>query len=82
MEFTQEQAREAAKAAGIDLGVERFDLSALTAGMNAELEHGTASPDTDITNDDPITTAKLAVAHETSAYSECQGHALHQRRCN
>lgn len=63
MEFTQEQAREAAKAAGIDLGAERFDLSALTAGMNAELEHGTASPDTNITNDDPITTAKLAVAH-------------------
>lgn len=53
MEFTEMQAQEAARSAGIDLEKERFDLKALTAGMNAELEHGTASPDTNITNDDP-----------------------------
>lgn len=50
MEFTEMQAQEAARSAGIDLEKERFDLKALTAGMNAELEHGTASPDTNITN--------------------------------
>lgn len=59
MEFTEMQAQEAARSAGIDLEKERFDLKALTAGMNAELEHGTASPDTNITNDDPVMTAKL-----------------------
>lgn len=63
MEFTPEQAKAAAEAAGIDLEAERYDLDALTAGMNAELEHGTAYPETDITNDDPILTAKLAAAH-------------------
>ena len=47
MEFTEQQAREAAQA----------------AGMTAELEHGTAHPDTNITNDDPVLTAKLAVSH-------------------
>ena len=39
MEFTEMQAQEAARSAGIDLEKERFDLKALTAGMNAELEH-------------------------------------------
>ena len=63
MEFTEMQAQEAARSAGIDLEKERFDLKALTAGMNAELEHGTANPDTNITNDDPVMTAKLAAAH-------------------
>ena len=63
MEFTVEQAKSAAVAAGIDLEAERYDLEALTAGMNAELEHGSANPDTNITNDDPILTAKLAAAH-------------------
>lgn len=63
MEFTEMQAQEAARSAGIDLEKERFGLKALTAGMNAELEHGTASPDTNITNDDPVMTAKLAAAH-------------------
>ena len=63
MEFTTDQAKAAAESAGIDLASEGFDLKALTDGMNAELEHGTASPDTNITNDDPILTAKLAAAH-------------------
>lgn len=63
MEFTIDQAAAAAKAAGIDLKNERFTAEALAAGMTAELEHGAESPDTDITSNDPILTAKLAVAH-------------------
>lgn len=63
MKFTEEQAAAAAKSAGLDLSKEKFDIKALAEGMNAELEHGTASPDTNITNDDPILTAKLAAAH-------------------
>ena len=61
--FTIEQAKAAAEAAGINLASERFDAKALADGMTAELEHGTESPDTDITGNDPILTAKLAVAH-------------------
>ena len=63
MEFTIDQAAAAAEAAGIDLKNERFTDEALAAGMTAELEHGAESPDTDITSNDPILTAKLAVAH-------------------
>lgn len=77
MEFTTEQAKAAAAAAGIDLASEGFDLKALTAGMNAELEHGTASPDTNITDDDPILTAKLAAAHlRKSPFYYAQGRGL------
>lgn len=61
--FTIEQAKAAAEAAGIDFASERFDAKALADGMTAELEHGAESPDTNITDDDPILTAKLAAAH-------------------
>ena len=37
MEFTPEQAAEAAKGAGIDLAAEKFDAKALALGMTAEL---------------------------------------------
>lgn len=57
--FTIEQAKAAAEAAGINLASERFDAKALADGMTAELEHGIESPDTDITGNDPILTAKL-----------------------
>lgn len=63
MEFTIEQARAAAEEAGFNLDAEGFDLKALASGMNAELEHGLAHPDTDITGNDPVLTAKIAVAH-------------------
>ena len=33
------------------------------AGINIELEHGTINPKTNVTNDDLITTAKIALAH-------------------
>ncbi len=32
-------------------------------GINIELEHGTVNPKTNVTNDDLITTAKIALAH-------------------
>jgi hypothetical protein len=31
--------------------------------MDVELEHGTANPETNITDDDPIKTGKIALAH-------------------
>ena len=68
MEFSPEQAVAAAEAAGIDLKKELFTAGALAAGMTAELEHGAGSPDTDITNNDPILTAKLAVDEVIDLY--------------
>ena len=32
-------------------------------GLDVELEHGLASPQTNVTNDDPLMTGKIALAH-------------------
>ena len=47
----------------IDLAAEGFDVDALRAGMDVELEHGKRDPVTDVTDDDPLVTAKIAWAH-------------------
>ena len=39
------------------------DLDQLSRGMTVELEHGRRDPLTDVTNDDPLLTAKIAIAH-------------------
>ena len=46
------------------LGVaDEVDLDQLRRGMTVELEHGRRDPLTDVTNDDPLLTAKIAIAH-------------------
>lgn len=47
------------------LGIEwdKFDLEQFRAGMDVELEHGLADPHTNVTNDDPVLTGKIALAH-------------------
>ena len=46
------------------LGVsDEIDLDQLRRGMAVELEHGRRDPLTDVTNDDPLITAKIAIAH-------------------
>jgi len=40
-----------------------FDIDQFRRGMNVELEHGTMSPATNITDNDPIVTGKIALAH-------------------
>ena len=59
--FTLEQA----EAIGEQLGIrwETFDLEQFRAGLGVELEHGTANPTANITNDDPLMTGKIALAH-------------------
>lgn len=59
-------AREAAAIAasiGIDFAHESFDLDQFVMGVNVELEHGTRDPSTNVTNDDPVMTGKIALAH-------------------
>ena len=63
MKFTLEQAAEVAKKLGVDFSQKEYSLEEFTAGMNVELEHGTADPATNVTNDDPILTGKIVLAH-------------------
>ncbi len=60
---TPEVAAAAAEALGLDFASEPFDLETLRRGMTVELEHGLRSPETNVTGDDPIMTAKIALAH-------------------
>jgi len=61
--FTTEQARTAGEQIGIDWASSRFDVEQFRMGMDVELEHGTHDPETNVTNDDVVTTAKIARAH-------------------
>jgi Protein of unknown function (DUF5661) len=56
-----------AKAIGEQLGIrwDTFDVKQFRAGLGVELEHGTANQTTDVTNDDPLMTGKIALAHLT-----------------
>ena len=47
------------------LGVkfDKFPLEDFITGINVELEHGLINPKTNITNDNLIMTAKIALAH-------------------
>ena len=59
--FTTEEAREIGKKLGIDWS--RFDTEQFRMGLDVELEHGLRDPSTNVTDDDPILTGKIALAH-------------------
>ena len=61
--FTTDEARAAADELGIDWKTAPFDVEQLRDGMDVELEHGRRSPATNVTDDDPLKTAKIALAH-------------------
>ena len=61
--FTLEQARAVAEELGIALAAAPFDLDQFRRGMEIELEHGRRDPATNVTDDDPILTGKIAWAH-------------------
>ena len=56
---------EEAKQIGNQLGItwDRWDVEQFRMGLDVELEHGTISPSTNVTNDDPLLTGKIALAH-------------------
>lgn len=59
-EFSRE---EAAKVLA-DLGLsDKYDANEFYMGINVELEHGTVDPATNVTDDNPVMTAKIALAH-------------------
>lgn len=47
----------------LNIKLDKFSIKNLMTGYNIELEHGTINPDTNVTNDDKITTLKIALAH-------------------
>lgn len=60
-QFTTEEARQIGDAIGVDWGVTKLEQFRL--GLAVELEHGTDDPRTNVTNDDPLLTGKIAWAH-------------------
>ena len=61
--FTLEEAKEIAKRLGIDFRKAGFDAEQFRMGMDIELEHGRREPLTNVSNDDPVITGKIALAH-------------------
>ena len=61
--FSASDASEALERAGIDISNERYTVEDVATGMNVESEHGKRFPDLDVTGDDPVITAKIALAH-------------------
>ena len=59
--FTTKKAKEIGEALGIDWT--KFDVEQFRMGIDVELEHGTENSVTNVTNDDPLMTGKIALAH-------------------
>ena len=59
--FTTEEAKRIGESLGIDWS--KFDIEQYRMGIDIELEHGTVDSHTNVTNDDPIVTGKIALAH-------------------
>ncbi len=59
--FTEKQAKEIGEKLGIKW--DKFDIEQFRMGMVVELEHGTVDPNTNVTDDDMLTTGKIALAH-------------------
>lgn len=60
-EITKEEAIELGKFFKINYDIVPFNQ--FWFGLNVELEHGTRDPQTNVTNDDMITTALITIAH-------------------
>jgi DNA-directed RNA polymerase alpha subunit len=61
--FTTDEARRIGAEIGIDWATSPFDVEEFRAGMDVELEHGLHDLATNVTDDDPHVTAKIARAH-------------------
>ena len=54
-----------ARSIGTQLGIDwaKINLDQFRRGLEVELEHGAHDPETNVTNDDPLLTGKIAWAH-------------------
>jgi hypothetical protein len=62
-QFSSEEARDIGERIGIDWASSRFDVEQFRMGLGVELEHGRRDPATNVSDDDEITTGKIALAH-------------------
>jgi hypothetical protein len=60
-EFTSDEARSIGDGVGVDW--ERIPIEEFRMGLAVELEHGTHDFETNVTDDDLVTTGKIALAH-------------------
>jgi hypothetical protein len=63
--FSDDKARAIGEAIGIDWNGSRFDVAQFRMGLEVELEHGRRDPATNVSDDDELTTGKIALAHLT-----------------
>ena len=61
--FTTEAAKRFGSEIGIDWNDAPFDLDEFRMGMDVELEHGLHDLATNVSDDDPLVTARIALAH-------------------
>jgi hypothetical protein len=61
--FTREEALQIAEKIGINWDEQAFDVEQFRMGLDVELEHGSHDPETNVTDDDPVLTGKIAWAH-------------------
>jgi len=61
--FTSEQAKEIGEM--LEINWSKFNIEQFRMGMVVELEHGTSDPHTNVTDNDPLVTGKIALAHLT-----------------
>jgi len=59
--FSAEEAQKIGEELGIDWS--KFDIEQFRMGLDVELEHGTVDANTNVTNNDPLMTGKIALAH-------------------
>ena len=61
--FTTMEAQRVGMQIGIDWTSAPFDVEQFRTGMDVELEHGVRNLATNVTDDDPVVTGKIALAH-------------------
>lgn len=63
LKFTSAQAMNIGRRIGINWAKSPFDVEQFRVGLDVELEHGKRHTKTNVTNNDPILTAKIAWVH-------------------
>ena len=68
--FSLDEAKSLAGQLGIDFKKSGFSAEHFLAGLHVELEHGLTDTHTNVTDDDPLATGKIVLAHlnENSMY--------------
>ena len=61
--FTVQEARQIGQQVGINWEAAPFQVEQFRRGLDGELEHGLHDPATNVTDDAPVITGKIALAH-------------------